>query len=143
MHFFRPQQEVVRPNAKLKPKLPKKYEVDEGGAVRCKHILVSCFICGDLGSLAFLLFHFDVYFLYLTVFDSQSNRTQVLPITPIVTIMFFLLSETRTLESSSGQLSCQYDHGTFIREFITPAAATTLMLDLLWRVDSIPLYYQK
>ena len=39
VHFFRPQQEVVRPNAKLTPKLPKKYEVDEGGGSKVQTYL--------------------------------------------------------------------------------------------------------
>ena len=53
---LQPQQEVPRPKARFKPTLPKKSGVD-GRAIRCQHILVSCFnytLRGDLAPHSFL-----------------------------------------------------------------------------------------
>ena len=50
-----PKQEVSRPNARFKPTLPKKSELD-GVAIKCQHILISYFTCSPHGDVQISFF---------------------------------------------------------------------------------------
>ena len=69
------QQEVTMPKASFKSTLPEKSGVD-GGAIKCQHILVSCFTCTPNGDLL------SVVMVHLILFMTSAKglRTTVLSI---------------------------------------------------------------